>query len=115
MSLSVKHVFMLILSAAFAAATGIATSAFVADRIFLTIVASVVSTLALGFEILVTFFMKSHEERELALLREIRLQDLARQITLTDEIDARIRQEIRSGDLERARAWHEFRRRLRDE
>ena len=76
MSLALKHLIMLLLSAALAAGVGFASSAFVAERTFVAIVASVASGLILTAQVVPTLIVKSVEERELSLIRQIRMQQL---------------------------------------
>ena len=113
MSLALKHIIMLLLSAAFAAGVGVAASAFVADRTFVAIGTSVASVLILTVQVVLTLIVKSEEERELSLIRQIRLNQLEGDIAAAEAVDKKIQEEVRRGNLESAKEWHEFRRRFR--
>ena len=110
MSLASKHILMLVISAAFAGAVGVSSSAYVADKMSVTIIASLVSGLVFILQVVMILFVKSEEERELLLIRQIRLKQLEGQINVAEELDRRIQEEIRSGNLQSARDWNEFRR-----
>ncbi len=104
---------MLLLSAFLAVAGGVTSSAIVIANSNLIIIGSSALALFLVLQILVTFVLKSEDEKELLLLRQIRLQQLEREISESAALESRIQQEIREGNLQSALEWAEFRRRLR--
>lgn len=104
---------MLILSAMFAIAGGVASSAIVDGNRNLTVIGATASGLFLVIQMYATFILKSEEEKELALRRQIRLKQLERESAEAESIDNRIQQEIRDGNLQGAIDWDEFRRSLR--
>lgn len=57
--------------------------------------------------------VKSVEERELSLIRQIRMQQLEGDIAVAVVVDKKIQEEIRRGNPESAKEWREFRRGLR--
>ena len=104
---------MLLLSAVLTVAGGLTSSAIVIANSNLIIIGASALALFLVLQILVTFVLKSEDEKELLLLRQIRFRQLESEISESSALESRIQQEIREGNLQRALEWAKFRRRLR--
>ena len=104
---------MLLLSAVLTIAGGVTSSAIVSGHGLLVIIGGSATGLFFVGQVLVTFVLKSGEERELLLTRRIRIMELERAFAEAEAIAGRIQQEIQDGNLDRAYEWIEFRRRLR--
>ena len=104
---------MLILSAMFTIAGGVTSSAVVTGNGTLIVIGATAFGLFLVLELVATFVLKSEDEKELLLLRQIRLRQLERGIGEAEAVDSRIREEIRNGNLQGAIDWIEVRNTLR--
>jgi hypothetical protein len=81
---------MLILSALFAIAGGVASSAVVDGNKKLTVIGAAASGLFLVTHLYATFILKSEDEKESALRQQIRLKQLERESLEDEAIDNRI-------------------------
>lgn len=100
MNLQVKNALTIIFSVAIGLSTGwLVRAAYEKASIWKPLLALL---LALGVQIFVTLFVRSKEEEELELIREMRLSKNRQRILEAEQLSARIQLEIKEGRLESA-------------
>jgi uncharacterized membrane protein YcjF (UPF0283 family) len=100
MNLQVKNALTIVFSAAIGLSSGwLVRAAYEKTSIWKPLLALL---LAVGVQIFVSLFVRSKEEEELELIREMRLSKNRQRVLEAEQLSARIQLEIKEGRLESA-------------
>ena len=97
----------------FTLAGGVTSSAIVTGNYGLIIIGATAFGLFLVLELVATFVLKSEDEKDILLVRQIGRRQLESVISTDEALDSRIQEEIRNGNLQGAKDWIEVSDRLR--
>jgi cyanate permease len=110
-SLQVKNIFALLLTASASIASAVTVRRFAEHGTWKVPAASLVFFLICQ---ILLIFIPSKEEEDSALFRKERLDRTRHMIQEREAITLRIQKEIESGRIQSAMRWHEFRKTLHD-
>ena len=107
MSLQAKHILMLILSAVSAVLASWTVAEFY-ENLTHPLLPVIILAVVVVVQILLTLKLKTPEERQIDLLRELQNRQIQGRMDVSAEVQKRIIEEVRNGNLKDAKRWDDF-------